>query len=212
MTVTVRGKSQFQNFMLLCLSAVILVLSTQRQVGASSASESLETTSKPQPQNLFPFEEPQLPPLGAPSLYLPSPFEETKPDSILSNTRLVIKLRDRRVYVYQDNQLKVSYPIAVGKPGWETPTGSYKVIDMRRNPAWQHPWNDTIIPPGPDNPLGARWIGFWTDGRNFIGFHGTPEEKLVGQAVSHGCIRMRNQDILALYALVNLGTPVTVEH
>jgi lipoprotein-anchoring transpeptidase ErfK/SrfK len=120
-------------------------------------------------------------------------------------------LSQRRVYVYQDNKLKVSYPIAVGKTGWETPIGSYKVIDMQRNPAWEHPLNGTVIPPGPDNPLGLRWIAFWTDGRDFIGFHGTPDEKLVGQAVSHGCIRMRNKDVLALYALVKLGTPVTVE-
>ncbi|WP_448572469.1 L,D-transpeptidase, partial [Trichothermofontia sp.] len=68
-----------------------------------------------------------------------------------------------------------------------------------------------VIPPGPDNPLGPRWIGFWTDGKNFIGFHGTPNESLIGQAVSHGCVRMRNQDIQALYAQVEMGTPVVVE-
>jgi lipoprotein-anchoring transpeptidase ErfK/SrfK len=150
-----------------------------------------------------------LPPLGAPSLYLPS--EETTPESTVDNTYLVIKLSQRRVYVYQNDKLKVSYPIAVGKAGWETPMGTYKVIDMQRDPAWEHPWSGEVIPPGPDNPLGARWIGFWTDGRNFIGFHGTPNEHLVGQAVSHGCIRMRNKDILALYALVSMGTPVKVE-
>lgn len=126
-------------------------------------------------------------------------------------TSLVIKLSDRRVYLYRGDKLEKSYPIAVGKAGWETPVGSYKVIEMQRDPTWQHPWTGKLIPPGADNPLGARWIGFWTDGKNFIGFHGTPQEQLVGQAVSHGCVRMRNQDVLALYAQVNVGTPVTVK-
>jgi lipoprotein-anchoring transpeptidase ErfK/SrfK len=205
----VKGKSQSQNFMVFCVSAVFVVLSAQRQATASLAPEGITTTNELQPQNISPVTEPQLPPLGAPSLYLPS--EETTPESTVDNTYLVIKLSQRRVYVYQNDKLKVSYPIAVGKAGWETPMGTYKVIDMQRDPAWEHPWSGEVIPPGPDNPLGARWIGFWTDGRNFIGFHGTPNEHLVGQAVSHGCIRMRNKDILALYALVSMGTPVKVE-
>jgi lipoprotein-anchoring transpeptidase ErfK/SrfK len=205
----VKGKSQSQNFMVFCVSAVFVVLSAQRQATASLAPEGITTTNELQPQNISPVTEPQLPPLGAPSLYLPS--EETTPESTVDNTHLVIKLSQRRVYVYQNDKLKVSYPIAVGKAGWETPMGTYKVIDMQRDPAWEHPWSGEVIPPGPDNPLGARWIGFWTDGRNFIGFHGTPNEHLVGQAVSHGCIRMRNKDILALYALVSMGTPVKVE-
>ena len=180
------------------------MLGVQRQAIASEGT----TSGTIQTQNLI-IQEPQVPPLGAPSLYLPS--EEIAPEAIVDNVRLVIKLRDRRVYVYQNDTVKTSYPIAVGKQGWETPVGTYKVMDMRRNPAWEHPWNGSVIPPGPDNPLGARWIAFWTDGRNFIGFHGTPNEKLVGQAVSHGCIRMRNKDILALYTQVKIGTPVVVE-
>jgi lipoprotein-anchoring transpeptidase ErfK/SrfK len=203
--VTVRGKSQSQSFMLVCLSAAILMLSVQRQAAASLPIEGVTAISEPRPQSPWLLEEPQLPPLGVPSLYLPS--EEGTTEA----TYLVIKLSDRRVYVYQNNKLKVSYPIAVGKAGWETPTGSYKVINMQRNPAWQSPMTGEVIPPGADNPLGARWIGFWTDGHNFIGFHGTPDEQLVGQAVSHGCIRMRNQDILALFAQVGIGTPVQVE-
>jgi L,D-transpeptidase ErfK/SrfK len=202
MTVKPRGKSPYQGFMRLCLSAAILAIGIQQHVTASSVPSS-------QSDSLSPFEEPQLPPLGEPSVYLPS--EEPDLRSSIDNTHLVIKLSQRRVYVYQDNQEKVSYPIAIGKAGWETPTGSYNVIDMQRYPAWEHPWNGTVIPPGPNNPLGVRWIAFWTDGRNLIGFHGTPNEELVGQAVSHGCVRMRNQDVLALYAMVKIGTPVIVE-
>jgi len=124
---------------------------------------------------------------------------------------LVIKLRERRVYVYRGNRVDKSFPIAIGRAGWETPTGKFKVLHMERDPIWEHPLNGQVIPPGPNNPLGARWIGFWTDGRNYIGFHGTPNERLVGQAVSHGCIRMRNRDVEALYEMVRVGTPVTVE-
>ncbi|MBE9212262.1 L,D-transpeptidase [Plectonema cf. radiosum LEGE 06105] len=62
----------------------------------------------------------------------------------------------------------------------------------------------------PENPLGTHWIGFWTDGQNWVGFHGTPNPETVGKAVSHGCLRMYNRDIKELFQLVNLGTPVTV--
>ena len=124
---------------------------------------------------------------------------------------LVIKLSDRRVYVYQDNQLKTSYPIAIGREGWETPTGTYKIIQKIPNPTWKHPFTGEIIPPGPQNPLGERWIGFWTDGTNYIGFHGTPNEETVGQAASHGCVRMLNQDVIAMFEKVAIGTTVVVE-
>ncbi len=124
---------------------------------------------------------------------------------------LVIKLSDRRVYVYRQQQLLTSYPIAVGREGWETPTGQYQVIQKIQEPAWQHPFTGEIIPPGPENPLGMRWIGFWTDGTNYIGFHGTPNEDTVGQAASHGCIRMLNQDVQLLFDKVTIGTPVIVE-
>ncbi len=65
--------------------------------------------------------------------------------------------------------------------------------------------------PGPKSPLGERWIGFWTNGKNTIGFHGTSGEHLIGQAVSHGCVRMRNADIKAMFDMVEVGTPVIVK-
>lgn len=129
----------------------------------------------------------------------------------ISETRLTIKLRERRVYVYQGDRVQASYQIAIGRAGWETPTGNFRVIQKIEDPAWEHPWTGEVIPPGPNNPLGTRWIAFWTDGKNSIGFHGTPNERLIGQAVSHGCIRMRNRDAIALYELVKIGTPVTVQ-
>ncbi len=147
------------------------------------------------------LDQPALPQLGDPRDFLPDE----------ARTRLVLRLGDRRVYVYRGDEAVASYPVAIGRSGWETPKGSYEVIQMTKDPAWLHPWEGYVIPPGPNNPLGPRWIGFWTDGKNFIGFHGTPNESLIGQAVSHGCVRMRNQDIQALYAQVEMGTPVVVE-
>jgi lipoprotein-anchoring transpeptidase ErfK/SrfK len=82
---------------------------------------------------------------------------------------------------------------------------------MQKNPVWQHPITEELITTGPENPLGVRWISFWSDGQNQIGFHGTNQEELIGQAVSHGCLRMRNPDITALFAQVHLGTPITVQ-
>ncbi|WP_416668425.1 L,D-transpeptidase [Egbenema bharatensis] len=126
--------------------------------------------------------------------------------------RLVLRLSERRVYVYEGETLKNSYPVAIGRPGWETPTGSYEVIGMLQDPGWTNPFTGEVVPPGPYNPLGERWIAFWTDGRNYIGFHGTPNPESVGQAASHGCVRMFNHDIRELYEIVSMGTTVVVEN
>jgi len=158
------------------------------------------------PLDLEPLDLSAPPPAPVPPEELPIDAE-----SRVANRRLVIRLDQRRVFVYEGEATLVSYPIAVGRQGWETPKGEFEVFQMIEDPSWQHPWNGSIVPPGPDNPLGRRWIGFWTDGVNAIGFHGTPNESLVGQAVSHGCIRMKNADVQNLFAMVANGTTVTVE-
>jgi lipoprotein-anchoring transpeptidase ErfK/SrfK len=143
--------------------------------------------------------QPKLPPINP---ILPAAVEEV---------RLVLKLGKRRVYVYQGNQLKKSYPVAIGRKGWETPTGRFEVLSMLQNPGWTHPFTRQVVPPGPNNPLGERWIAFWTNGKQAIGFHGTPERGSIGKAASHGCVRMYNEDIRELYNLVTPGTSITVE-
>lgn len=148
------------------------------------------------------IEPPPLPSLGEPEQFLPVP-------SVV--IELVIRLSDRKVYVYEGEDLKASFPIAIGRSGWETPTGDHEVLQMIEDPAWENPFTGDVIPGGDlENPLGRRWIGFWTDGTNFIGFHGTPNEESVGTAASHGCIRMYNQDVMALFEMVEVGTRVTV--
>jgi L,D-transpeptidase ErfK/SrfK len=124
---------------------------------------------------------------------------------------LVLKLRAKQVTLYRGTEKVVSYPVAIGRPGWETPRGKFQVFDMVKNPVWEHPWTGKLVMPGRNNPLGDRWISFHTKGKNVIGFHGTTHENLIGQAVSHGCVRMKNQDIRALFEKVKVGTPVIVE-
>ncbi|MGL5034559.1 MAG: L,D-transpeptidase family protein [Microcystaceae cyanobacterium] len=142
----------------------------------------------------------------------PTTTAATSENKVLAS-RLVLDLSDRKVYVYKDNSVIATYPVAVGKKGWETPTGNFQVIQMTENPIWENPWNGKKVPASINGPIGVRWIGFWTDGKNTIGFHGTPvkHEKFLGQAVSHGCVRMKNPDVVSLFGIVKSGTPVVVQ-
>jgi lipoprotein-anchoring transpeptidase ErfK/SrfK len=126
-------------------------------------------------------------------------------------THLVLKLKERRVYVYRDGKILHRFTVAVGKKGWETPAGNFQVRELVRDPVWKSPWTGRTERPGPNSPLGERWIGFWTDGKNSIGFHGTPSVNSLGKAASHGCVRMRNEDVKTLFELVRTGTPVIVQ-
>jgi len=152
----------------------------------------------PSSQRLLAAEQPQL-------------ITNPSSDSVTQTTRLEISLRRRQVTLYRENTLIKSYPIAIGRKGWETPTGNFQVLQMIQNPKWIHPFTGEAIPGGdPENPLGHYWIGFWTNGKNWVGFHGTPNPESVGKAASHGCIRMHNKDVEELFRQVSVGTPVTV--
>ncbi|MBQ7501602.1 L,D-transpeptidase family protein [bacterium] len=103
------------------------------------------------------------------------------------------------------------YSIATGVEEHPTPAGFYYISDMAKNPTWLPPnseWakDSKQIPPGPDNPLGTRWIGIG----NAIGFHGTPYPGTVGTRASHGCMRMAIPDIEDLYERVSVGTQVHI--
>jgi lipoprotein-anchoring transpeptidase ErfK/SrfK len=125
---------------------------------------------------------------------------------------LVIDLSQRQVSLYRGQGQGKHYPIAIGRAGWETPTGQFRIMDLRQNPTWINPFTGKSVPPDdPQNPLGGYWIGFWTDGHNWIGFHGTPQVDSVGTASSHGCLRMYPQDIAELFTEVSLGMPVIVQ-
>jgi lipoprotein-anchoring transpeptidase ErfK/SrfK len=97
--------------------------------------------------------------------------------------------------------------------GLETPAGLYKIQDKQVNPSWHvpnSPWAGKlagkVIPPGPDDPIKARWMGF----NGGAGIHGTAEVGSLGSAASHGCVRMAIPDVEELYDQVDVGTPVYV--
>lgn len=143
----------------------------------------------------------ELPPLSEASPFLPT-----------MERKLILRLSDRRVYLYEGEQVLASYPVAIGKSGWETPQGSFQVSHKVVNPIWQNPFNGNVVQPGPSNPLGDRLIVFAPMGnKGFVGFHGTTNESLIGQAVSHGCVRMKNNDIRALFEKVEVGMAVIVQ-
>jgi len=143
------------------------------------------------------------PPLGSANDYLPQ-------EQFIEDAYLVLRLSERTLYLYNRDNMMRTYTVAIGRDGWETPRGRFTIFQMQQNPIWEHPFTGELIPPGDDNPLGQRWLGFWSDGTNAIGFHGTPDEASVGQAISHGCVRLYNHDVVDLYNRVALGTPVYV--
>ncbi len=145
---------------------------------------------------------PELPGLSDPDLFLPT--EQ-------ADTHLVLRLGQRRVFVQQGEQMVASYPVAIGKQTTPTPTGEFTVFEMVENPVWQSPWTGEVRSPGADSALGLRWIGFAHMPNGVIGFHGTPTVSSIGRAASNGCVRMRNEDVLALFNLVQVGTVVRVE-
>jgi hypothetical protein len=115
--------------------------------------------------------------------------------------------------LYRRLRLVRSYPIAVGQLGLETPAGLYHIQNKVVNPSWQVPFSSwtgslagQVIPPGPDDPLKARWLGIF----NGAGIHGTDEDWSIGHAVSHGCVRMTIPDVIDLYDRVRVGTPVYI--
>ena len=116
--------------------------------------------------------------------------------------------------LYKHLQVAHTYTIAVGRQGLETPAGEYTVQDKEINPSWHVPnssWAGSlagqIIPPGPQDPLKARWIGI-TDGS---GIHGTEDIGSLGSAASHGCIRMSIPDVIVLYNQTPYGSKIFVE-
>ncbi|MEG4585074.1 L,D-transpeptidase [Microcoleus sp. MOSTC5] len=210
----VNRKFLFNQLIVLSLSAAALSVALQQQATAelmpNSSYSAIAAESVKSDRKLPNLGAPELPPLGEPFRHIPQ--EPKPPVTPIEEVRLVLKLRERRVYLYRQDKVQASFPVAVGKGGWETPTGNFKVIQMIKDPVWQNPWTGELIPAGPDNPLGSRWMGFWTDGKNVIGFHGTPNPESIGGAASHGCVRMFDKDAQALFEKVAVGTPVIVEH
>jgi lipoprotein-anchoring transpeptidase ErfK/SrfK len=128
-------------------------------------------------------------------------------------TYLVVDRSSFTLSLYKNLKLEKRYTVAIGAEGFDTPTGEYAIQDKQVDPVWNVPdsaWAGDLagqsIPPGPDNPLKARWMGIF-DG---AGIHGTSDTASLGSAASHGCVRMSVPDVIDLYDRVDVGTPIYI--
>jgi lipoprotein-anchoring transpeptidase ErfK/SrfK len=125
-----------------------------------------------------------------------------------TSAKIVIDLSQRQLTVTRRGQVMGTFPVAVGAPGLETPTGYFYV-------------NQKLKPPAPGGPFGVLAIGIsafqmklpasaWAQGGP-VAIHGTNQPELIGQAVSHGCVRMKNADVLKVDGWVPTGSPVLIQ-
>jgi L,D-transpeptidase ErfK/SrfK len=135
---------------------------------------------------------------GQPMVEQPAPGQgQQQPQGEL---RLEVNLAARELYVYRGGQRTDTHPVAVGTTEWPTRTGEWTIDEVVFNPRWVPPdeeWaedEDEIEPGDPENPLGTVQLVY--DRPRSI--HGTNEPDLIGQAVSHGSIRMRNEAAMQL--------------
>ncbi len=141
--------------------------------------------------------------------------------------QLVLDRKHHQLLVLRDGRMTRRFPAAVGTTGWETPAGRFRVFEKVKEPVWTHPVSgDLVDAESEGNPLGSRWIGFYRDcngrsgwdgeqyldinGCTVAGFHGTPYRWTVGRAVSHGCVRLYEENVQEVFDFVRVGTQVTV--
>jgi lipoprotein-anchoring transpeptidase ErfK/SrfK len=125
---------------------------------------------------------------------------------------IVIHRGGNRLLLYRGMRYWRSFAVATGQHAYPTPLGRFTIVVKWRNPWWYppaSPWatGQKPIPPGPDNPLGTRWMGLSAPG---VGIHGTPSDGSIGYSVSHGCIRMHIPEAEWLFNHVDIGTTVFI--
>jgi lipoprotein-anchoring transpeptidase ErfK/SrfK len=125
---------------------------------------------------------------------------------------IVIRRGSNQLFLYRYDHLRRTFRVATGQSVYPTPLGRFNILVKWRNPWWYPPnsrWakGQKPIPPGPNNPLGTRWMGLSAPG---VGIHGTPNPASIGYSVSHGCIRMYIADAEWLFNAVDVGTTVFI--
>jgi lipoprotein-anchoring transpeptidase ErfK/SrfK len=118
-------------------------------------------------------------------------------------TRVVVSIPDCKLAVVENGRVVKIFDTAVGAPQSPSPNGTFKIVARVALPTYYH--SGKVIPPGPHNPLGTRWMGLSAKG---YGIHGTNMPQSIGHAASHGCIRMRKHDIEELFAMLHVGDVV----
>jgi lipoprotein-anchoring transpeptidase ErfK/SrfK len=119
--------------------------------------------------------------------------------------QIVVSIPDRKLALIEDGAVKKVFPVAVGKQSTPSPTGSFRIVNRVANPTYYH--SGKIVPSGPANPVGTRWMGLSEHG---YGIHGTNAPGSIGKAASHGCIRMARNDLEELFGLVEVGDAVEI--
>ena len=155
--------------------------------------------------------DPWAPPEGQ-ELELPTRF--VLPDA--PREGIVINLAERRLYYFPEGESRVyTWPVSIGREGYDTPLGETRIVAKRENPVWvpppsvreKHEDLPEAVAPGPANPLGTRALNLgW---RHYV-IHGTNLTTVIGQRASHGCLRLYNRDVEQLFDMVDEGTPVRV--
>jgi len=150
------------------------------------------------------------------------PTQYVLPD--VSRRGLILNIASKRLFYFPEVADGVpiqvlTYPIGIGRVGWETPLGDTTVVSKARDPSWYVPASvrreraemgsplPAVVPPGPDNPLGHFVLKL--DMPGYL-IHGTNQPYGVGMRVSHGCIRLYPENIEPLYGMVGIGEAVTI--
>ncbi len=163
--------------------------------------------------------DPWLPGDGTPVLL---PTQYIIPD--VPREGIVLNIASKRLFYFPDvaageAQTVLTYPIGIGRVGWETPVGTTEVVSKAADPQWFPPASvrrehaemgnplPSVVPPGPDNPLGSHVLKLAMPGYLI---HGTNQPYGVGMRVSHGCVRLYPENIELLYSLVPKGETVRI--
>jgi len=126
--------------------------------------------------------------------------------------RVVVDLGACWALFFIGDEVAAAWPIGIGRPGEETPVGSFTVRNKLENPPWMKEGQDPIPFGDPRNPLGTRWIGWDKEGaKTSYGFHGTWDQQSIGQAASDGCVRFLNSDVEQLFQILPEGAPIVVQ-
>jgi lipoprotein-anchoring transpeptidase ErfK/SrfK len=126
---------------------------------------------------------------------------------------ILIRRSANKLTLYSGAKIVRTFTVATGQNVYPTPLGRFQIVVKWKNPWWYPPTNDAWakglkpVPPGPNNPLGTRWMGLSAPG---VGIHGTDEPASIGYSLSHGCIRMLVPQAEWLFNHVDVGTPVFI--
>jgi lipoprotein-anchoring transpeptidase ErfK/SrfK len=128
---------------------------------------------------------------------------------------IVVRVDRNVIELYDGFKMIRQWDVATAKPGYVTPTGVWTIWDKRVNPTWYNPALDSwgaglpaVVPGGPTAPMGTRAI--YIDAPGLIRVHGTPAPESVGRYASHGCIRMRNEEVEQLFEMIDVGQHVVI--